>query len=238
MHPTDLPQYAIDGCLRRRGRLHAIEEIDPSKTALVVIDMQNVFMQEGAPAEVPVAREIVPNINKLAEATRDTGGRVVWVQMTHSEQVKEDWSVFYSAISRPERASKMLEWLSRDSEGQSLWPDLDAQNGDLYVEKSRYSAFVQGSSNIDEVLKDQGIDTVLIVGTLTNVCCESSARDAMMLDYKVLLVSDGNAAPTDEEHTATLGAIAQVFGDVYSTDELIDLLQKGGAGASVQTAAE
>ena len=81
MHPTKLPQYALDGAMRRRGKIHSIEQVDPARCALVVIDMQNVFLQEGAPAETPIAREIVPNVNKLADAVRETGGKVIWVKM-------------------------------------------------------------------------------------------------------------------------------------------------------------
>jgi ureidoacrylate peracid hydrolase len=90
---------------------------------------------------------------------------------------------------------------------------------DLIVVKNRYSAFIQGSSNLEQVLRERGIDTVLITGTVTNVCCESTARDAMMLDYRVVMVSDGNASLTDEEHAASLNNFLIFFGDVMTTDE-------------------
>jgi ureidoacrylate peracid hydrolase len=70
----------------------------------------------------------------------------------------------------------------------------------------------------------QGIDTVLITGTLTNCCCESTARDAMQLNYRVLVAADANAALTDKEHAATLHVMAMVFADLYSTDEVVALL--------------
>ena len=237
MHPTDIPQYAVDNALKRRGALHTITTVDPARTALVVIDMQNVFMKEGAPAEVPVAREIVPNINRLADATRETGGKVIWVQMTHTEENTKSWTVFYKDLNPPERASKMLDWMSPGSEGQALWADLDTRDEDLYVEKDRYSAFVQGSSNIVEVMEEHGLDTAIITGTVTNVCCESSARDAMMLNIKPIVISDGNAASTDDEHLATLASIIRAFGDVYTTDEMISMLRTG-ADSTVQDAAE
>lgn len=236
MHPTELPRYALDGALRRRGKIHAIEQVDPAKCALVVIDMQNVFLQKGAPAETPMAREIVPNVNKLADAVRQTGGRVIWVQMAHSPENLDTWSFFYEAVSRPERAEKMLEWMAPGSQGQQLWPQMDAREDDLYVEKTRYSAFVQGSSSITEVLTNHELDTVLITGTISNVCCESSARDAMMLNYKTVMVSDGNAGYTDEEHLAALASIFQVFGDVYTTEEMISLLESGVETATWQAA--
>ncbi|MBL6958768.1 MAG: cysteine hydrolase [Rhodospirillales bacterium] len=224
MHPTGLPKYAVDGAIRRRGRLHAIESLNPARTALVVIDMQNVFLQEGSPAETPMARAIVPNINRLADVVRSRGGPVAWVQMTHDKSDLDSWSVFYDNIFGPERTPTINAWLSKGHEGQALWPDLDVRDDDLIVEKNRFSAFLPGSSNIAELLSGRGIDTVLITGTLTHVCSESSARDAMMMNYKAVMVSDANAAPADEEHIASLASFVQVFGDVYSTDEVIDLL--------------
>lgn len=227
MHNNELPQFAIDGALRRRGRYHLFEDIEPKKTALVVIDMQNAFMQEGAPAEVPIAREIVPNINRLVTATRAAGGTVVWVQMTQTSENIDDWSVYYGGVNKPERAETVLKWLTEGSEGHQIWPDLQVNDNDMFILKDRYSAFLPASSDIEERLRAEGIDTVLITGTLTNVCCESSARDAMMRNFKVIMAADANATLTDEEHTASLASIFQVFGDVMSTDEVVELLNKG-----------
>jgi ureidoacrylate peracid hydrolase len=226
MHKTDLPQYAIDGAIRRRGKLHQFEKISPSKSALVVIDMQNAFMQEGSPAEVPVAREIVPNINKLAKSFRANGSSVAWVQMTQTKDNLVDWSVFYNGVNNPERAERMIGVLSEGSEGHALWPELDVNSEDIIVQKNRYSAFLPGSSDLPEILEFNGIDTVIITGTLTNVCTESSARDAMMRNFKTIVVSDANAAPTDEEHIASLASLFQVFSDVYATNELIEMIEK------------
>jgi len=114
--------------------------------------------------------------------------------------------------------------MQRGTHGHALHAQLEVKPNDLVIEKHRYSAFIQGASNIDPILRGLGIDTVVIVGTLTNVCCESSARDAMMLNYKVVFVSDANAALSDEEHNASLGTIMRVFGDVASTDEVIGRL--------------
>lgn len=229
MHPTDIPQFAIDGAMRRRGRMNFFEALDPAHTALVVIDMQNVFMQEGAPAETPVAREIVPNINRIATAMRDSGGTVVWVSMTHTADDLDDWSIFYEALSGSGRAPLMQSWLQDGSEGHRLWPEMDARDGDWMVNKNRFSAFLHGSSDLAERLQGRGIDTIVLTGTLSNICCESSARDAMMRNFGVVMVSDANAARTDEEHTATLATVFQTFGDVQSTDEVIALLESGAA---------
>lgn len=91
--------------------------------------------------------------------------------------------------------------------------------------KSRFSAFLQGSSDLDEQLRRRGVDTVLITGTVSNVCCESTARDAMMLNYRTIFVSDANATRTDEEHNATLGNMVMCFADVASTEEVLRQLE-------------
>ena len=221
MHKIEIPQYIIDRVTRLRGKLHAFDELAGPSTALLVVDLQNVFMLPPYPTEVPLAREIVPNVNKLAKATRDAGGIVVWIQMTHDESDKQSWSVFYENVSSAAKRVDGLKGLARGSHGQALYDGLDVEPQDLKVEKSRFSAFIQGSSDLDKLLKARGIDTVLVTGTVTNTCCESTARDAMMLNYKMVMVSDGNAATTDDEHNATLANMLRIFGDVMSTDEVI-----------------
>jgi ureidoacrylate peracid hydrolase len=98
------------------------------------------------------------------------------------------------------------------------------------VEKARFSAFIQGSSDLAEILRQRGLDTLLVTGTITNVCCESTARDAMMLNFKTIMVTDGNAAMTDEDHNASLCAFYLTFGDIMSTDRLIACLERNVRG--------
>jgi ureidoacrylate peracid hydrolase len=216
MHKIAIFDSVIAGAMQQRGKLNRYEQITGPQTALVVIDLQNVFMLPGMPVEVPTAREIVPNVNRLATALRAVGGKVVWVQMTLNDQ-EQSWSVFFEG----DRRREAFQQLQRGSHGHALHDALDVKADDLLIEKRRYSAFIQGSSNIDQILRGFGIDTVVITGTLTNVCCESSARDAMMLNYKLLFVSDANAALSDAEHNATLNTVLRVFGDVATADETI-----------------
>jgi ureidoacrylate peracid hydrolase len=223
MNNSSIPQDVVDALIQRRGRLHVIEALDPEKTALIVIDMQNFFVEEGQPSEVPAARDIVPNINRLAEATRGVGSSVFWVRVTLTEEVFEEWSVFLDY--RDAGGGETFSGLEAGHHGHALWHKLDVHDTDLVVDKTRFSAFIQGSSELDTILRERGVDTLLIVGTLTNVCCESTARDAMMLNYRSVLVSDANAAVTDFEHQASLVNVLQFFGDVYTTDETIGMLQ-------------
>jgi len=125
--------------------------------------------------------------------------------------------------------------LTAGSKGHELWSALDVRADDLIVEKNRFSAFIQGSSNLAEVLRERGLDTVLITGTVTNVCCESTARDAMMLNFKTIMVTDGNAAVTDEDHNASLCAFYLTFGDVMPTDMLVTCLERN-AGRNLSAA--
>ena len=211
--------------LHRQGKLVSHDEIDAARTALVVIDMQNHFVAEGFPAEVPLSREIVPTINRLASAMRAAGGQVVWVQTTATGAL-EQWGNRHKYLLTPERAAERLASLHEGADGFKLYAALEPLPNDLRVKKITYSAFIAGSSDIDAQLRSRGIETVLIAGTATNVCCESSARDAMMLDYRVIMLSDANATWTDEEHAATLDNFMLFFGDVMTADEVIGRLAR------------
>jgi ureidoacrylate peracid hydrolase len=225
MHKIAIPQSVVDRVVARRGREHIHDDLDPRKTALVVVDMQNAFMLPGVAHSLCLeAQEIVPNINRLAQVVRETGGAVVWIQTAYTDETKKSWSVYYD-ISRPEQNRKRAEALAPGSKGYELWETLDARADDIFVEKKRFSAFIQGSSNLAETLRTKGIDTILVTGTVTNVCCESTARDAMMCNFKTIMVTDGNAAVTDDDHNNSLAAFYLTFGDIISTDMLISCLR-------------
>jgi ureidoacrylate peracid hydrolase len=226
MHKIKIPQAAIDRVLARRDSLHVFNDIDPTRTAHIVVDLQNGFMAPGQPAEIPAARGIVANVNRISAALRAAGGLVVYLQNTIDANAKETWSNWFDAMSGHKRRSRMEEAFAEGSYGHSLWPELDVQPGDLKVKKTRYGAFVQGSSNLHDILQARNIDTLIITGTATNVCCESTARDAMMMNYKVIFMSDGTATFNDEEHNATLGILLAQFTDVMSTDEVVDRLSR------------
>jgi len=220
MHPYTIPAAVKDRVIRRQGKLISHDTIDPVRTALVVVDMQNYFVAEGFPLEVPVSRAIVPNINRLARTLRAAGGVVVWVQTTATGAL-EHWTNHHRHQLTPERAKARIAHLDESAEGFALYPRLEPLPTDQRVKKIKYSAFISGSSDIDARLRSRGIEHLLITGTATNVCCESTARDAMMLDYRVVMVADGNASFSDEEHAATLNNFLLFFGDVLTTDEVV-----------------
>ena len=215
-------QEIIDRVLARRGRVHLYDRLDPKRTALLVIDMQNAFVAPGAPVEVPAARTIVPSINRLASELRKRGVPVIWVLHQNSD----DWEGFFGVFVKPESRAAAAKALAAGSDLQKPWRELHIAPGDLRITKNRYSALIGQSSSLAGVLRERKIDTLLIAGTKTNVCCESTARDAMMLDFKVVLVSDCCAALSDDEHRATLETHIQQFGDVATADEVLAWLQK------------
>ncbi len=224
MHQVSIRQHIVDRVVARRGDVHWFTELDPATTALLIIDMQNTFCRPGAPGEVPTSRDIVPAINRLAAAVRPLGVPVFWVLHANTHHGgRSDWEVFFNHVVRNEEVRRgMIE--SLDPEKQEIWTELEADPEDTIIIKNRYSALAHGASTLERVLRNLGIDTVLVGGTKTNVCCDSTARDAMMLDFKSVMVSDCCAALSDDEHLASLETFIQQFGDVMTSDEVIERL--------------
>jgi ureidoacrylate peracid hydrolase len=183
MHDLTMPQWAIDRVLWRQGKLHVFDDLNPCKTALIVIDLQNDFMiPECSLRPVKAAVETVPHVNRLAATVRETGGKVFWIKHTADANALKEWSHYFS-MSKPELAQERIDAFTGGSRGHDLHPALDVKSEDETVLKYRFSAFIQGSSDLPARLKARDFEYVLIAGTVTNVCCESSARDAMMLNF-------------------------------------------------------
>jgi len=233
-HPFTMPQEVRDRVTRRRGTFRALDHADPRKTALVVVDLQNAFMMPGvAHALCEMAPSIVPNVNRLAEALRASGGTVAWVRTTATPACLTEWSQYYEHLT-PAQRHKRVEALADGSPGHQFWPELDIRREDMVVTKLRYSAFIQGASDLEAQLRARGIDTVLITGTVTNVCCESTARDAMMRNFRTIMISDGNAANTDQDHANSLAAFYLTFGDVETTDAAIEALRAAAPAVAAE----
>ena len=227
MHNVAIRQHIIDRVMARRGKLHWFDRLDPARTALVVIDMQSTFCEPGAPAEVPTSRSIVPAINQLTRELRPLGVPVIWVLQANTFLgAKSDWEVFFQNVVAADVRKRTIE--SFIPGRQTVWSGLETTPADLTIMKSRYSALISGASQLERVLRNLGVDTILIAGTKTNVCCESTGRDAMMLDFNVVMISDCNAALSDEEHRAALETFIQQFGDVLTREEVIARLKTSG----------
>jgi nicotinamidase-related amidase len=212
---------------QRRGRRFAFNHVIPKQTALVIIDMIPFFV-----AESGYCRGIVPNIERLAEDMRAGGGLVSWIVPGSTQPHPALAEEFYG---------KDIAELFRTSGGSGsiadrIWSGLRPIPGDLLLEKFAYSAFFPGACGLPSILCERGIDTIVITGTLTNICCESSARDAFASGFRVIFVADATAARRDQDHNASLHNIYRSFGDVRSTDEVVDLIRRREQGAGLQDA--
>jgi nicotinamidase-related amidase len=147
---------------------------------------------------------------------------VAWV-MSHMPVMPKH----FAAILGVELATKYFNDGQRNGTGTTLWHEIQTSTQDLVAVKSGASAFFPGKCNLKEQLDPLGIDTVLIGGAVTNICCESSARDAAELDYKVIMVSDALSGHAHGLHEATLATFYRIFGDVRPSAEIIDLLCEG-----------
>ncbi|MEV4708136.1 isochorismatase family cysteine hydrolase [Actinoplanes sp. NPDC049316] len=213
-HAWRIEQREYDRQEARRGRRHAFTTLVPGRTALVVVDMVPFFVEENE-----YTFGTVPNIARLADALRAAGGAIVWVLPGVVEPSPGTVEFLGPDIARMfSRSGGEGPLRSR------LWHEFVVDDADLLVEKTAASAFFPGFSPLPGLLEERGIDTVLITGTVTNVCCESSARDAGTLGYRVIMVADATSAPRDEVHNATLRTIYRTFGDVRSTGEVLGLI--------------
>ena len=217
------PQWVVDRVLARQGCLHPYPKFDAARTAFVVVDLQNYFTQPGYQGECPTSRDTFGTVNRLAAALREAGGSVIWIQ-TSADGADESWSHHHRYMLTPERSARRLKELGSGHEGFALAAGLDVRPQDARVVKRCYSAFTPGASRLHEELKARGITTVLIGGTVTNVCCESTARDAMAMDYATVMVEDALSAVTQEEQQQSLQQWMLFFGDVLSCDEVIERL--------------
>ena len=154
---------------------------------------------------------------------------MIWINHANAHNSRaSDWEMFFDHFVAADVRRRTVESLSPDGEGQQVWRELEVGSDDLKVIKNRYSALIPGSSPLERVLRSHGIHNLLIAGTKTNVCCEATGRDAMMMDYRTVMVSDCLAALSDDEHRASLETFIQQFGDVMASTEVLAVLRNKG----------
>ena len=196
--------------------------VDSRRTALIVVDMQKLFSQDGMPLYVPGTAGLLPRINLLAEAVRGAGGQVVWLRQTWAAGAGFPnwmWSAFATAMHR------LKLHTASGSVGHALNDAAAVQSEDWIIDKTLPSAFVQGSSDLHERLQAQGIDRLLITGCVSNGCCESTARDAMQMGYKVHFVYDATGTFSDDEQRHCIASLKRMhFFDICSVEECLEML--------------
>lgn len=178
----------------------------PSKCALLVIDMQRYFQS--------VASPIIGKVISIIEACRSRDMRIIFTRHGH-EDLSEDGGM-------------LAEWwgdsIQYNSTDWKLMQSLQPEFSDAVIDKKRYNAF--HGTNLDESLRSIRIEELIITGVLTNCCCETTAREAFVRDYRVFFASDATATVNDELHLATLKNMAFGFAHVLSTNQICDCLKK------------
>ena len=169
-----------------------------SKEALLISDMLNDFVSEGAPLEVPDAKKVVPAIKKEIENAKKEGKPVIYICDAHDPDDKE-----FSKFGWPPHAVK-------GSKGARIIDELKPQEGDIVIEKTTYSGFY--NTGLDEILKKLGIDSVRLAGCVTHICIMFIAFGAVLRDYKVTVVENGVAGLAKEDHEAGLRIMKNVLG--------------------------
>ena len=217
-HPSGIPQIIVEKVVKRRGRLHAFENLIPTRTALVVVDLDERTL------EVPYngrIRAIAEKVNNIADTLRLKGGTVAWVT-TPIRKASQNFIAIYG-----NDFAKMHEDASGiDGATTVVWKGLNTKDEDIYAEKKGGNAFFPGNCDLHEKLKLRNIKSLLIVGMVTNVCCESTARGATELDYEVTMISDSMWGHKEGQHESTLATFFRNFGDVRPTDDVINLINK------------
>jgi nicotinamidase-related amidase len=193
--------------------------IDPSRSALIVIDMQNAFVAEGAPFETPGARHMIPQLERLIRCARELRMPIVWTQSDHRPPYGGLMLRKFPAIAKDrvlwqgEPSFQMYPEMTQPREGPS----------EYRIVKHKFDAFFE--TDLDAILRYHDVDTLIVTGTATNACCESTARSAFMRDYKVVFPSDANATFDVAMHQATLVNIDLLFGRVLTIEELVAELE-------------
>lgn len=201
----------------------------PQHTALLNVDMQNCFV-EGSPIAAPDGLVILGRVNRLAAACRKAGVLVI-----HA-----------SIVVRPDRSNLgiLAEFspavqegiLDKGSESAALHRRLDIDPRDILLDKPRFGAF--HGTDLELILRRRGIDTLIISGVATNVCCETSAREAAVRDFRVFFLSDGTAtaamgdASAAELQKATCATLGFLFAQVLTVDEMIRKIEGAARAAA------
>ncbi|HLH66745.1 MAG TPA: isochorismatase family cysteine hydrolase [Solirubrobacteraceae bacterium] len=170
--------------------------LERSSTAVVVVDMQNDFVAEGGSLRVPDAQATIPAIAGLLERARAAGARVIYTQDAHDEGDPE-WEIW------PEHAR-------RGTWGQRIVSELEPRPGETVISKLRYDAFY--GTELDHLLRLWGVRTLVICGTVANICVHYTAASAALRWYEVVLVKDGISALDPADMDASLRQAQMLFG--------------------------
>jgi isochorismate hydrolase len=179
--------------------------IDPKHSALLVIDLQNYFRQ--------IVQPVLGDIQNVIQFCRQKNIPIIFTQHGHTDAASD--------------GGALGEWWGQVIlHGTKDWkfiPEMKIESKDLVLQKKRYSAFFQ--TDLEKFLRSKGIKDLIISGVMTNLCCETTARDAFMRDYRVFFLIDGTATGKEDHHLATLKNLGYGFAYLMTCDELIQNLK-------------
>lgn len=215
--------YASTSNIRKKGMrwLSLLEEYDrgdhgfrlePSSSALMVIDMQDYFLDEGSHAFIPESGAITPNVRMLLDAYRESGLQVIFTRHAHGDH---------------EDPGMLGKWwadvIMENHPSSRIAAALEPRESEPVILKNRYSAF-QGT-DLEAFLRARGIRSVVITGVMTHLCCESTAREAFMKDFEVYFVVDGTATQSEDLHVSSLKTLSHGFAIPVTTEEVLEILR-------------
>lgn len=204
----------------------SVLEIHPARTALINVDMQRCFV-EASPLASPDGLVVLERINLLAAACRKAGVLIVhtrgWMRADGSNLgvMGELVPPFIVAL------------YTEGSDTAELHQGLEVAPGDVILDKPRYGAF--HATDLELILRSRGIDTIIVSGIATNICCETTAREAAQRDFRVIFLSDGTATKemggvsAADLQSATCASLGMVFAKIANTDEVIRATQAAAA---------
>lgn len=197
------------------------ERIDPAHTAILLIDMQKDLVYDGflcdqAGRDLTATRSVIPTMKRLLNAARASGALICHVGFWTLPEHGSDSAPWLAQRRRSTYSSDVL--CIADTEGAEFIDELAPASGELVIHKHRYSAFK--GTDLDMTLRARNIQTVITTGVSTNVCVESTLRDAFETGYYVCIPSDATASWDMSLHEATLQTVTHRFGLVTTTDEI------------------
>lgn len=208
--------------ITKLGRPEHLFSFDKKKCALLIIDMQNFACISDNEETFPNIDLIINNINKLAQFSRMSNIPVIWIKHNFIIKNNENDAGLYPVF----HGMKLNPNICNFNAGTDIYDKMDFDNStDIAITKNRYSAFIPGSSKLPNILKSLGKSQLIVAGLASNVCVESTIRDAMQIDYEVTLIRDATSTFDDILKEVTLANIKLFFGDVKTTDEIINELE-------------
>jgi nicotinamidase-related amidase len=194
-------------------------DLIPARTALVNVDMQCCFV-EGHRISVPDGLAVLERVNRVAAACRKAGMLVV-----HTSNVYRPDGSNVGIVKEFDPVSIKSGILNKGTAGAALHPGLDVEDGDVLLDKPRFGAFHM--TDLELILRAQGIDSIIVSGLATNICCESTAREAAVRNFRVFFLSDGTATfgigdlTAADLQRATCATLGLLFAQVLTVDEMI-----------------